>query len=866
MARCAPGYGGNVTDDPGALPALREQLEFIEELTSRVPVVLFQFRVRADGSSHFPYMSQALAELFGVLPQDVMQDAAKAFERVHPDDFGQFQASIQQSVADLSAWHHEFRVNVPDGRVLWLSGEGTPQRLEDGSSLWHGSMTDITRRRLEQAELEATRKQVALKAEDLRVALDTMSQGILTLDANDRITLINKQFLELLELPAALIDTVTHGSDLMKFQRERGDFGDNFNWVETSARPFMASGFATMAPERYLRKTRAGRTLEVKSLALPSGGTVRTFSDVTHFVEAQAALRQSENRFRSLTALSSDWYWEQDENFKFVRVDGNAFESTDATTSAYMGLTRWERGAQGLSDAQWAEHRHMLESHQTFHNFEMQRPDGRGGVIWTSISGMPIFDADGEFRGYRGVGRNITEQKRVEDESQRLAFYDALTGLPNRRLLMDRLTQAMVASARSQGQCALLFIDLDNFKDLNDTLGHDVGDQLLEKVANRLVTCIRQGDTVSRFGGDEFVVMLEGLHVSQSQASDQVKTVGEKILATLNLPFDLSGNAHYSTPSIGITLFSGHQQSVDELLKRADLAMYQSKAAGRNTLRFFDPDMQAQVAQRAALEVDLRQGLERAELVLYYQSVVNNHGHVVGVEALVRWHHPQRGPIAPADFIPVAEQTGLILPLGQWVMRTACEQLVTWSRDRQTRDLTISVNISAREFHQVDFVQRILTVLGSTGADPNKLRLEITEGLLLADVQDAIQKMVKLRARGVRFALDDFGTGYSSLAYLKQLPLDELKIDRTFVRDVLTDANGASIARTIIALAHSLGLTVVAEGVETDAQRDFLLRNGCESFQGYAFGRPVPIQDVRFDSFLSGFEPTAANTLGAPLQ
>ncbi len=859
------GYVTDVTGYTDSLIALQEKLDFIEKLTSQVSSVLYQFRIRKDGSAHFPYMSNAVRQFFDITPDDVMQDAANAFSKVYPEDLPGLWDTVKVSARDLSPWHYEFRVFSPDGKPRWMSGDSVPQRMEDGSVIWHGSITDVTWRKRQIDELEDARKQVTQKADALRIALDNMSQGILTLDANDRITLLNQRFLELLDLPPALVAGLAEGADLLQFQRARGDFGEGFNWVETGARPFVASDGQTAPPERYLRKTRAGRTLEVKTVALPDGGTVHTFSDVTHFAEAQTALHQSENRFRSLTALSSDWYWEQDENFKFVRVDGNAFVGKDATAKAYMGLTRWETGAHGLSDAQWAEHRRVLDSHQTFRNFEMQRPDGQGSVTWTSISGMPVFDDEGVFRGYRGIGRDITEQKRNEDESQRMAFYDALTGLPNRRLLLERLSQAMVTSARSHGQCALLFIDLDNFKDLNDTLGHDVGDQLLEKVANRLVTCIRQGDTVARFGGDEFVVMLEGLHTRLSQASDQVKTVGEKILATLNLPFDLSGNAHYSTPSIGITLFSGHGQSVDELLKRADLAMYQSKAAGRNTLRFFDPDMQAAVAQRAALEVDLRQGLERSELVLYYQSVVNHLGNVTGVEALVRWRHPQRGYVSPGEFIPVAEQTGLILPLGQWVLKTACLQLVNWRDAPLTRKLTMAVNISAREFHHADFVSRILDTVARTGANPNLLKLEITESLLLTDIQDAIKKMHVLRDRGVRFALDDFGTGYSSLSYLKQLPLDELKIDQSFVRDVLTDPNDAAIARTVIALAHSLGLAVVAEGVETEGQRDFLLRAGCQSFQGYAFGRPVPVEQVSLEPFVTGFGSSTMATIGAPL-
>jgi diguanylate cyclase (GGDEF)-like protein len=423
-------------------------------------------------------------------------------------------------------------------------------------------------------------------------------------------------------------------------------------------------------------------------------------------------------------------------------------------------------------------------------------------------------------------------------------------------LLLDRLAQALITSGRNHSHGALLFIDLDNFKDLNDTQGHDVGDVLLERVANRLVTCIRQGDTVARLGGDEFVVMLENLNTNVSAASTQITVVADKILAALNLPFELSGKAHYSTPSIGITLFNGTQHSVDELLKRADLAMYQSKAAGRNTLRFFDPDMQASVAARAALEVDLRHGLEHGELVLYYQAVVNLKGKVTGVEALVRWHHPVRGLVAPVDFISVAEQTGLIVSLGQWVVKAACAQLVTWGKNPATKGLSIAVNISPKEFQQAGFVQHILDELHDSGANPSNLKLELTESLLLKDVQEAITKMALLRGAGVRFALDDFGTGYSSLAYLKQLPLDQLKIDQSFVRDVLTDPNDAVIARTIVALAHSLGLSVVAEGVETEGQRNFLAECGCKLFQGYLFGRPVAVNEVNLDAIATAYGAT----------
>ena len=389
-----------------------------------------------------------------------------------------------------------------------------------------------------------------------------------------------------------------------------------------------------------------------------------------------------------------------------------------------------------------------------------------------------------------------------------------------------------------------MFIDLDNFKDLNDTLGHDMGDQLLSQVASRLLACVREADTVARFGGDEFVVMLENLSSRLHEAASQAESVADKLLASLNQPFELGGARHYSTPSIGITLFGEHRLSVDELLKRADLAMYQAKAAGRNTQRFFDPEMQAAVNARSNLEADLRQGLARSELLVHYQPVVDHQGKLVGAEALARWRHPQRGMISPAEFIPLAEQTGLILPLGQAVLRSACTQLHLWAQHEATAHLTLSVNVSARQFRQPGFVAQVLDTLRECQARPHKLKLELTESMLLGDIEDAVQRMELLKKQGVGFALDDFGTGYSSLSYLKRLPLDQVKIDQSFVRDVLSDPNDAAIVRTILALAKSLDLQVVAEGVETAGQLGFLRLHGCDGFQGYLFGRPVPVHEM----------------------
>ena len=477
--------------------------------------------------------------------------------------------------------------------------------------------------------------------------------------------------------------------------------------------------------------------------------------------------------------------------------------------------------------------------------YRVKTPDG--DVRWHMTSAMPHKEPDGTVLSH-GFTMDITDRKRAEQEIERLAFYDALTGLPNRRLLLDRLQRSIAAGQRTKAQGALLFIDLDNFKDLNDTLGHDMGDQLLSQVAARLVGSVREADTVSRFGGDEFVVMLENLSADLHEAATQAETVADKLLASLNEPFELDGGQHYSTPSIGITLFGEQRLTVDELLKRADLAMYQAKAAGRNTQRFFDPDMQAAVNARSNLEADLRQGLARGEILVHYQPVVDHDGKLVGAEALARWRHPQRGMISPADFIPLAEQTGLILPLGQTVLHTACSQLAAWAQNPATAHLTLSVNVSARQFRQAGFVAQVLGTLKDCQADPRQLKLELTESLLLGDIEDTIERMEQLKKEGVGFALDDFGTGYSSLSYLKRLPLDQVKIDQSFVRDVLSDPNDAAIVRTILALAKSLDLEVVAEGVETAGQLGFLRLHGCEGFQGYLFGRPVPLEEM--DAFL----------------
>ncbi|WP_298212876.1 EAL domain-containing protein [Acidovorax sp.] len=697
-----------------------------------------------------------------------------------------------------------------------------------------------------ETELARTSALLVEKTRALEVTLASVSQGITKVDAEGRIRIHNRRYLELLDLPEALLAAEPKVEEVVRFQTERGDFGPQFQLIEPVARTYVASEYeahreSLTMPDSYVRRTHSGRYIEVRTNPLEAGGRVRTFTDVTDYLGTLEALRLSEARWRSLTHLSSDWYWEQDAQFRFVRLDGNPHHETGVPDEMHYGLTRWELPNAFVKEGQWEAHRAQLEAHQVFHDFEMQRLTLQGTPVWVSISGEPIFDAEGVFTGYRGVARDITERKLAEAEIKRLAFYDELTGLPNRRLLMDRLERAVTASVRDGSHGALLFLDLDNFKGINDTMGHEWGDRLLVQVGARLCASVRAADTVARLGGDEFVVVLQGLHAEQPEAAVEAEAVAQKVLAALNQPYLVEGCDIYSTPSIGLALFRNALQPVQELLKRADLAMYQAKAQGRNTLCFFDPAMQAAASARSALEGDIRQGILRNEFLLHYQPVVDEAGQLLGAEALVRWNHPLRGMVSPADFIPLAEQTGLILPLGRQVLAMACSQLAQWAANPLAARWSLAVNVSAQEFRQPDFVQDVLTVLRESGADAHHLKLELTESLLLQDVEDSILKMQALRTLGVGFSLDDFGTGYSSLSYLKRLPLDQLKIDQSFVRDVLTDPNDATIACTIITLAQSLGLDVVAEGVETEGQHDFLLRNGCKQFQGYLFGRPGPV-------------------------
>lgn len=466
-----------------------------------------------------------------------------------------------------------------------------------------------------------------------------------------------------------------------------------------------------------------------------------------------------------------------------------------------------------------------------------------GQLYWMDTTVVPFMNSNGKPESYISIGTDVTQRKATDEKNHLLAFYDPLTTLPNRRFFVDKLTKAVTASKRFGRKSALLFLDLDYFKTLNDTQGHHIGDMLLQQVASRLKSVLREGDTVARIGGDEFVVLLEDLDEDIIVAAGQTEVVGEKLLNVLNQPYLLNGNEYISTLSIGVAMLDSQTQTEEDLLKQADIAMYQAKKAGRNMIRFFDPVMQDTINSRVTLEKDLRKALSEKQFQLHYQVQVDSTGLPVGAEALIRWKHPTRGMISPFHFIPLAEETGLIVPIGAWVLDTACAQLAAWQRNPFTSNIELAVNVSAKQFNQVNFVEQVREAIARHHINPSMLKIELTESMLVDNINDIITKMNQLNAMKIRFSLDDFGTGYSSLQYLKKLPLSQLKIDQSFIRDFTSDSSDRTIILTIIAMARALNLEIIAEGVETDAQLAFLRNYGCDHYQGYYFSKPLPIDE-----------------------
>jgi diguanylate cyclase (GGDEF)-like protein/PAS domain S-box-containing protein len=722
--------------------------------------------------------------------------------------------------------YFQFQHRLASGALRDVEVHTTPIESA-GQTLLFSIVHDITTRQEAQSALQASETW-------FRRIFENANTGMATCDRHGQLSSFNECFRAMLGYDAATLlgmrlEEFTHPDD---YGLERGFLEE----VLAGQREHFKM------TKRYITVDRRILWIDLfVTVIRDAQGDVAYFAGLVNDI-TERRLVDEQLRIAAVAFESKEAMVVTDANYVILKVNQAFIESTGYAAEEAVGQTpRLLQSGRHSEDF----YREMWETiHRTgCWQGEVwdRRKNGEVYPKWLIISA--VIGIDGTVTNFVGTHYDITERKKAEEKIEALAFFDQLTGLPNRTLLRDRLRQVMRTSARSNRYSALLFIDLDNFKVLNDTLGHEVGDALLMQVGQRLKACVREVDTVARLGGDEFVLILSSLSTSETEAASAAETVADKILLAFKQTYQIGNQVHHSTASIGVTLFRGTLISLDDLLKQADLTMYRAKAAGRNTVRFFDPAMELAVKERAALEDDLRLALVEQQFELHYQAQVAGECRVTGAEVLLRWHHPRRGMVSPAEFIPLAEESGLILALGHWVLETACRQLARWAGEPGLSHLTLAVNVSAQQFRQDGFVDEVLAVLSNTGANPLLLKLELTESLLVHDVEVIIEKMFALKAKGIGFALDDFGTGYSSLSYLKRLPLDQLKIDQSFVRDVLIDPNDAAIARTIVALAQSLGLGVIAEGVETLAQREFLASVGCHAFQGYLFSRPLRLED-----------------------
>lgn len=710
--------------------------------------------------------------------------------------------------------------------LIWLLGSGTIL-IAAGLFFYFRSISE-------------SRRAVETSEQRLRLLLGSVSNGIWGLDKEGNTTFVNAAAANMVGyVPEELIDKSMH--DTVHYAHADGT---RYPAESCPMHATLVDGRSRTGVDEVLwRKDGSSFSVDYSSYPIyrqgELEGAVVVFEDISERKQKDEALRLASSVYQA----SHDGIVVTDENNVILDVNPAFTKITGYTLDEVRGKNP-SIFQSGKHDRQFYQQMWQSILDNGYWQGEVwdRLKNGDLHAKWLSISVIRRPDR-GIFR-YVGQFSDITEKKRKDELIWAQAYFDTLTDLPNRRLFSDRIRQAMSSSARSARYGALLSLDLDQFKRLNDTFGHGMGDQLLIEVAHRLGACVREEDTVARMGGDEFLVVLNGLSSNQNEAAIQAELIAEKIRGELSRPYQLDKTEHHTSASIGIVLFLGHAESQEKLLAHVDTAMYQAKAKGRNAICFFDSSMQEILEKRSHLENALRTALDRNELALYYQLQMSNSGRPVGAEALLRWTHPQLGVVSPAQFIPVAEESSLILDIGKWVLETACAQLARWQADPRLANLSVAINVSARQFRESAFVSQVREALQRSGTNPALLKLELTESLVLDNIDDSIRKMGEIKRLGVKLSMDDFGTGYSSLSYLSRLPIDQLKIDQSFVRNITTVHHDAAIVQTIISMAQSLGMDVIAEGVETMEQREFLELRGCLVYQGYLYAKPVPADDL----------------------
>ncbi len=714
-----------------------------------------------------------------------------------------------------------------DGSVLPV--EISSKTIEiDGRKAFFSVVRDIAdRKKIEQA--------LKSREERFQTLFDRASEGILIVSTNGKLIAANESFAKM------------HGytpQEMQTMNLHDLDPPESAALIPERMRRLLSEESLIFEVENY-RKDGSIFPMEVSASLIKIDGepVVQSFvRDITERKAIEKQLRVLVKAFETYEAIMVT-----DANGYIIRVNEAFQKMTGYRAEEVIGknprILSSGRQSKKFYEDMWRE---LLTNGAWSGELWDKRKNGQIYPKWQTITS--VRDENDKISEFVAISSDITSQKRSEEEIHHLAFYDFLTGLPNRRLLTEQFHSTLAVSARSLSYGAVLLLDMDKFKILNDTLGHEYGDLLLIEVSQRISSCIRDMDFAARLGGDEFVVLLKEINKNAERASQQVALITEKIRTTLSEPYQLRDHLYHCSPSIGVCLFRGNEVPVDTLLKHADMAMYEAKDAGRNAARFFDPAMQLAVETHAALEADLRSAASNQQLQLYYQIQMDRDHHPIGAEALIRWIHPIRGMVSPAQFIPIAEESSLIIDIGDWVLDSACRQLAEWAKNDKTRNLLLAVNVSAKQFKQQDFVEKVIAILDIHEVDASRLKLELTESVVLSDLTEVVTKMQALRVIGVRLSMDDFGTGYSSLSYLKLLPIDQIKIDQSFVRDIAIDPNDAVMVKTIIDLAKNFRLNVIAEGVETKAQLDFLEQNGCMAYQGYFFSRPVPIE--QFETLL----------------